>query len=167
MRLYSSTFSYKIDKMVAETNNEFNFEIFTKAYQELCDCINLLNSTFTFQLVPVLINAIASKTFTAYGLLVELKTPSHFLFLVLFQNGSWMAMMYFFECIIAFAGSAVTNNAQETLVIMTKILNNSTLNEDFTMPIQYFVSRMNIRNLNVQSCFFKIDWIILLHVKFV
>lgn len=96
-----------------------------KAYQDLCDEIDLLNSIFTFQLVPVLINAIASKTFTACGLLVEATNPSPFLLMIFLQNGFWMGTMYLLEFIMAFAGSSVTKAAQETLVVMTKILNNS------------------------------------------
>lgn len=161
----SSSFSYKIHKVVTASNIKFNVEIFIKAYQDLCDGIDLLNSIFTFQLVPVLINAIASKTFTAYGLLVEATNPSPFLLMIFLQNGFWMGTMYLLEFIMAFAGSSVTKAAQETLVVMTKILNNSSLDEDFALPMQHFVSRVNCRNLKVQNCFFKIDWIILLQVR--
>lgn len=145
---------------------KFGFEKFVKAYQDLCDGIDLLNATFTFQLAPVLVTVLITKTFTAYGVLWAMISPPERQGLTYLQNGSWLAVMYLLEIIIAFVGSAVTKNAQETLVIMTKILNNSKVDEDFVLSMQYFVSRVNCRNLNVQNCFFKIDWMILLHVKF-
>lgn len=149
--------------MVSDT--KFVFEKFIIAYQDLCDGIDFLNSTFTFQLAPVLVNVLITKTFTAYGVLWAIISPPERQGLTFLQNGSWLAIMYLIETIIAFVGSSVPKAAQETLAVMTKILNTSTLDEDFVLPMQHFVSRVNSRNLDVKNCFFKIDWMILLHVR--
>lgn len=160
-----TSFSYKIDSVVVVSDVKFSLEKFIKAYQDLCDCLDLLNSSFTFQLAPLLVNIIITKTFTGYGVLWELITPTPHRGLVFLQNASWLMVMHLLEIMIAFIGSAVTKAAQETVVIMTKILNHSKLDEDFALPMQHFVSRVNCRNLKVQNCFFKINWMILLHVR--
>lgn len=141
------------------------FEKFIQAYQDLCDAIDLLNSTFTFQLAPVLVNVIMTKTFTAYGVLWAMISPTERKGLVFLQNGSWLVIMHLLEIVISFVGSAVTKSARDTLAIMTKILNNSRIDEDFASQMQNFVLRVNCRNLKVENCFFKINWMILLHVR--
>lgn len=123
----------------------------------------MLNSTFTYQLAPILVNAITTMTFTGYGVLFEIVIETENRSLLFLQNGSWFIFMYIIIVVISFVGSSVTQAAEKTNLIMTKILNNSNPSEDFADTMQKFVTRLLCRNMNVQNCFFKISPMLLVY----
>lgn len=151
------------DKAVVDVR--FCLEKFIKTHQELCDGIDILNSTFTFNLTAVLINTLTIKTFTAYGLLWSMISPPDSTVIEHLKNGSWLMIMLVLEVTIAFVGNAVTKSAQEASVILTRVLNHSISSDAVNVSLQNFVTRLNGRKLHVQNCFIKINWSIFVHVR--
>lgn len=165
--LNRSAFSQKLDNIVIVSEKKFDLEAFVKAFQDLCDGIDLLNSTFTYQLAPIFVNAIATMIFAGYGVLWEIVIETEFRGLLFLQNGSWLTLMYIVIAVISFVGSSVTQSADETSLIMMKVLNNSEPSETFANLMQKFVTRVNCRNMHVQNCFFKVNPMLLVYVKFI
>lgn len=149
------------------SQEKFNLVAFTKAFHDLCDGIDLLNSTFTYQLVPIFVNAVTTMTFTGYGVLFEMVIKTNFRSLLFLQNGSWLCFMYIVIIVISFIGYSVTQAAEQTSLIMMKVLNNSEPSETHTNSMQKFVTRVHCRNMHVQNCFFKINPMLLVYVKFI
>ena len=48
----------KIEIFTIKSNNTKNFELFSKLFLDLCDLIEVVNSTFAFQLVPIVLGAL-------------------------------------------------------------------------------------------------------------
>lgn len=142
-----------------------NLNMFGKAYQDLCDGIELINNTFTFHLIPVMINAIIIKTVTSYGILWEYVTHSEALLFIVLQNGAWLTMQFGFQILIAYVGSSVTKNAKLTLVTIARVLNDYELSEKTATQLQNLIARINVRNLNLQNEFFIINWKLLVYVR--
>lgn len=152
-------------KSVDRVDALFHLEKFFKTHHELCEGIDLLNSTFTCHLTPVLINSLTIKTLTAYGLLWEVISPADFSAAENLQNVFWLMVMLILEVTISFAGSTLTQAAQEASGILTRVLNNSISHDALNVSMQNFITRLNGRKLHVRNCFIKINWSILVHVR--
>lgn len=131
----------------------------------LCDGIELLNSTFALNLTAVVINILIIKTFHAYEIIWELLSGSEIVTFILLQNGAWLLMQFIFEILISHVGSSVRENASETIVIISKVLNEYELSDDVAFKLQNLASMLNYRNFSVQNVFFIIDWKLLVAVS--
>lgn len=132
---------------------------------DLYDAIELINSTFTFQLIPVMINIIIFQTFICYGILWELLLHSEILMFVLMQYGAWLATHFILEVLIACVGTLLTRNAKKPLIIIAKILAHNSFSDDLSTTLQNIIVRLSSRNAIVQNEFFKINWQLLVYVS--
>lgn len=137
-----------------------------KNLHNLFDAIELINSTFTFQLIPVMINIIIFQTFICYGILWELLLRSEIFMFVLMQYGAWLATHLILEVMIANFGSLLSKNAKRPAIIINKALTNHDLSDDLSIKLQNIVVRLNSRNTIVQNDFFKINWQLLVYVSY-
>lgn len=64
-----------------------------------------------------------------------------------------------------YATSSLTKEAEGTALIISKIMNESVLNEYQKIDFMFFITQVRARNLNVQNMFFKINWNVLLTVS--
>lgn len=64
-------------------------------------------------------------------------------------------------------GSRTTKAAEKTKVIVSKIVhrNQSLTNQDGKVEFILLMTQIQLRNLNLQNCFFTIDWRVLLAVS--
>lgn len=161
---YRSTFVNKLKKetAVATKTDLRNLE---KYLHDLYDGIELVNSTFTFHLIPVMINIIIFKTFLSYGILWELLLRSEIMTFVLIQNGAWLGTHIILEVLIAYVGTLLTRNAKKPSIIITNILTNHDLSENLSSELQNVIIRINSRNTVLQNEFFKINWQLLVYVS--
>lgn len=155
----------ELDKRIVISQNVFNLKRFEKLYQELCDGIDLINTTFTFHLIPVMINSLLLQVFTAYGILWVFLSQSRMSWSIFLQNLAWLAAAYMMQNLIAYAGNSVTSNAKEVSLTITRILNNFELNSELEVALQKFVVRMNCRSLKVQNALFTVNWKLLARVS--
>lgn len=131
----------------------------------LYDAVELINSTFTFHLIFIMINIIIFQTFICYGILWELLLHSEILIFVLMQHGAWLATHFLLEIMIAYFGSILTRNAREPAIIITKIITNVDLSVNMSTALQNVIVRLNSRETIIQNEFFKIDWQLLVYVS--
>lgn len=139
---------------------------FSRIYQTLCDGIVLLNETFTFHLIPIMINTFVMQLFTAYGVLWEFMNPSNYASYILFQDVAWLSVNYAFQVVMAFVGSSLSKSAKETSLIIAKNLNELDINDELSTQLHNFVSRSQCLNFEVQNKLFFIDWKLLVTVSF-
>lgn len=140
----------------------FNLKHFSGLYNDLCDAIETINSTFTLQIIFVMANFLATDVFAAYGVLREFLSRSHRLAFMLTGNCSWMLIQYAIKVLTVQAGSSTTNEAEKTVVIVTKIAGNS--NESFKAELNSFLLHMRCRNKKLENVFFTINWNLILAV---
>lgn len=159
-----NSFNHRIGGVTIVSSNKIHLKCFANLYQDLCDCIELINSTFTFHLIPIIVNSLLIKLFAAYGMLWEFKVKSPLMLFVFLQNSAWLSMQYFLQVLSAHAGSSLTKNAKETSSIVTRILNDFELSEELSIPLQSFIARSTCRNMSVENIFFVIDWKLLVQV---
>lgn len=159
-------FRHKFDNILLVSNNNFNLRCFSRSYKNLCNAVDLLNSTFTFHLVPIVINTSIIETFAAYSILVEMRSPFKASGSIILLNVTWFIIPIVLQVVIAFFGTSLTKEAQATAVIVSDILNELELKEDVVIKLQNFLVRSQCRNLRVQNEFFVADWKLLVAVSF-
>lgn len=159
------SFSYKIDNISIAGLRNVNFKAFTRIFQNLHDGIELLNSTFTFQMIAIIINTLIIKTFAAYGIVYEILSNSKRLKFVLLQDAAWLIMQYLLQMLVCYVGSSVTMNVNATEVIISKLLNDLELNDELVNKLQNFLTRINHRTLDVGNDLFTINWKLLVAVS--
>lgn len=158
------SFIHKVDKVIIVSVNQINVKCLSSLYQNLCDSIELINSTFTFHLIIIIVNALIIELFASYGIFWEFKVQSKLMLFVLLQNTAWLSMQYVLQILSAHAGSSLTTNGKETLSIINRILNDYDRSDDLTTSLQNFISRTGSRNMLIENIFFVIDWKLLVQV---
>jgi hypothetical protein len=143
----------------------YNLQSVFNLYQDLINAIALINSTFSFHLILIVMNSLMLTIFCSYALLREILSPSELIIYTFLLNGNWLIIQFLFQVIIAFAGSSVTVQAHETLSIVSEVLNSHELSADMNDKLQNFVTRINRESLQIQNVFFVIDWKFLITVK--
>lgn len=158
-----------MNKLKKETTVAIKTELksLEKILHDLYDAIELINSTFTFHLIPVMTNIIIFKTFISYGILWELLLRSEILIFVLMQNGAWLATHFILEILIAYIGTSLTRSARKSSIIITHILTNHDLNDNLSTALQNVTVRINSRNTVLQNEFFKVNWQLLVYVSLI
>lgn len=142
-----------------------NFKAYTQLFQILCNGIDVLNSSFTFHLAPIIVSMLVFNVFSVYGVLWEFLNDSKIKLFTLLLNGTWLTMQYTLQAMLAYAGSSVTKKGRETAAIVSKVLNDFELSNELASKLQNFLTRSQCRNMKVQNCFFVIDWKILVSVS--
>lgn len=137
---------------------------FANIYEDLCDGISMLNSSFTPHLIAVMMNTLIIEIFTAYGVLHEFILPSKNSGAIVFQDSAWLVFQYSLQIMIAQIGSCLTSNAKETLIVIAKKLNKFDLSHAMSSKLQAFISQIQFRDLHVQNELFIIDWRLLVTV---
>jgi len=133
-------------------------------YHILCDVIELINSTFTSSLVFVEINFLLINIFALYGGLKEVVNNSNWIGLALSSNLSYIAIQNAINVLMIYAGSATTNEAEETNAIISKIIASNRNNKTLLSNCHDFLQIRN-RNVKLQNIFFTINWKLLLAVS--
>lgn len=136
----------------------------------MCNGIDLLNRTFTFQLVPIVINTMIIEVLSAYRVLWEIMTTSKVTedikIYVLLQESVWLMMAYSLQVTMASVGSSLSESTGETLVIVAKTLNDLEVSNDLSTKLHNFISRSQCRNLKVHNnSLFSIEWKLLVAVS--
>lgn len=134
-------------------------------YNELCDLIDSINSTFTLQLGFVMINLLLTDVFSAYGVLREIMSKSTPLKFIITANGTGMLIQYSIRALMAFSGSSTTNEAEKSLVLVNKILANTDSNDPLRADLLILLHQMRYINKKLKNNFFTVNWNVLLVVS--
>jgi 7tm Chemosensory receptor len=148
------------------THKVFKLKLFADLFNDLCDSIEVINSTFTFQLVIVITSFLLIDIFTAYGILRELMKHQNGIKLALLSNFIWIFIQYLIKIFIAHAGSSTTSEAEKAVVIVTKALGSMEFDQELKVDLNFHLIQMRCRNKNLQNVFFVINWQFILTVSF-
>lgn len=159
------SFSHEVDNIKTVSQNRINIKSFSKVHKDLCEAFDLLNSLFTFHLIPIVIITLVIEIFAAYGALNEFMTPSLHTRFILLSNLSWLMIPLIMQITIAVFGSLLSKKAKTTSIIISDILQELDLEIDVAMKLQNFLVRNQCRNFDVHNDFFNADWKLLIGVR--
>ena len=167
---YSSSFVHnKKEFRVVVHQKKFNLKLFSKLYNDLCDLIELLNKTFTWQLIFVMINLMLVDIFTAYGVVREFIEQRAFkLKFLIITNTIWSLLQFAIKYIMAYCGNSTTDEAENSLLIVTRIIEKfGDDDEKMKTDLNHLLNQMQGRNKNLENVFFAINYKLILAVSVV
>lgn len=140
--------------------------IITELYFKLCECINQVNSIFTFPLIFVAVIILVSITFSIYELLREFtKDAGGFVLVVLIGDCAAIISEVLCMIFVVHSGSSTTNEAEKTLLLVTKIINQRSTSEVNKKSFQNFLIQVQYQNFKFENCFFTINWKLIAAVR--
>lgn len=151
--------------MVLVRRQSFNLKVFSELYSELCDSIELINSTFTLHLVFVMTSLLSTDVLAVYGAVREFQSSiSRFGFLII-ANTTWMCIQYLIKAFMAHAGSSTTNEAERSLVLVTKLIITFQFDLEIKTDLNCLLTQIQVRKKNLENNFFAINWNLILSVR--
>lgn len=156
------------DKVVLTYVKNFNLKLFSELYNDQCDGIEIINSTFAMHIAFVMTSLMLTDVFAAYGILRGcLSSSGYILQFLLFSNTFWVAMQYGIKALIAHAGTSTTAEAEKSLVLVTRLVEATNSDKELTTDLNFLLIQMQCRNKNLQNHFFTINWSLILAVSFI
>lgn len=153
------------NKIYIVREKNFSLKLFDELYNDLCDAVETINSTFTLHLVFVMTSFLASDVFAAYGILREYLSGSKRLLPIMLGNFSWMAIQYSIKVLSVHAGSSTSNEAERTIIIIARTAGTLNPNDSLKSELDSFSLHMRCRNKKLENVFFFIDWTLILVVN--
>lgn len=148
--------------------DDFHLQNISQFYNKLCDLIEILNSTFTLQLVFVMISITIVDIFAAYGIICEFLTNQSIrLKFLIIGNSTWISVQCAIKFFMAHCGSSTTNEAEKSLIIVSKLadrINEKDLKTEASLNL--VITQMRVRNKNLENVFFTINYKLILAVSF-
>ena len=87
--------------------------------------------------------------------------------IVLSSEGVVMVLNIMIQSLMAHSSSSATQEAEETAVIIIKILNSSNCDKNQKKIFKSFLLQTQVRNLKFKTPLFTINWKLLLKVKYI
>lgn len=131
-----------------------------KLHDQLCDGILLINSTFTFQMIPVLALILSNGVFALHSTIKEFVSMGKIFWVVSMNNTLWIIYYILALAFMANTGSKTSDEANRTSVIVLKIINNLEGNE-LLKNFEIFSQQITKREKVIRNVFFVIDWTVL------
>lgn len=142
-----------------------NSTLFMDLYNELCDAIDLINSTFTNHLIVVMINLLTMDVLSAFALMREFFLNSSSIGFYLTIYGLWMFFNFSIKLFMAHAGSSTTREGDKTIVLVTKAGGRMSNNDDLKPDLNSLLLHMRSRSKKLENIFFPINWNLILAVR--
>lgn len=143
----------------------FNLKLFSELYNELCDAIEIVNATFTNQLVLVIIYMLAIEILAAYGFIREFIQDSDVRELEMMLGCLFFFLLqYCIKVALVFAGSTTTKEAEMSTDHLTKLISNFEGSTEVRHDLNFLLLQMKFRKKNLQSIFFTINYHLILAV---
>ena len=113
-----------------------------------------------------MISILITDVFAVYGILRELRSDSSMFDFLLIANSMWIFIQYLIKLLMAYAGSSTTQEAEKTVVLVTKLIIQSDSNKELKTNLNYFLVQMQARKKSLETIFFIINWNLILTVSF-
>jgi 7tm Chemosensory receptor len=146
-------------------NNSQNIQELTKLFHQLCDMIDMINASFIFPLNFIFFNFFISNILSCFNIFWEYKKESDLLY-VIANEGSYFVFNYCIQSLCVHASCTLTNEATETSTIVAKITNNQSFDKSSRKLLKSFLTQHQSRNFKLQTCFFTLNWKLILSVSF-
>ncbi|CRL05737.1 CLUMA_CG018766, isoform A [Clunio marinus] len=129
-------------------------------YSNLCDGIDLVNESLTFQLIPFLVYYLTANLFAIYSTIREVFYQTPLMYIAIGTNICWMILHSVIASIALYSGHITTKCALRTPIIVSSILRNCKDKESpFTKDaFKTFLLEVQHRNMFIENEFFRIDW---------
>jgi hypothetical protein len=105
--------------------------------------------------------------FAAYGIVKEVLASQSATRFTIIPNMIWLIIQYAIKVFIAHVGSSTTDEAEKSVVIVTKALGSLEFSEDLKVDLNFLLTQMRCRNKNLQNVFFAINWNFILAVNLI
>lgn len=159
---------------------------FMRSFLGLCDAIDIINETFTFQITLLFMSLLVRKIifsinliesfefgfefssiFASFGIVNELLQRTDHTSASLLLNGLSLIGYGILIMITLNSGSSLTKEARATITVISKheASGIKSAKESHKIDFIFFVTQMRSRNLQIQNDFFKINWNVLLAVS--
>lgn len=150
---------YKIEQKALD------LKLFTELYNKLCDILQVISSTFTLHLIIVMLNFTAVEIFGGYGIVREVLLPSRNV-LNLIASFVWILSQYPIKFFMASSGSSTTEEAEKSLVLISKIITSTgEHDQEYKNALNIVLHQMQVREKRLSNIFFNIDYNIILAVR--
>jgi len=142
-----------------------NVKCSNEIYIDLCDAIKLINSTFTIHIVIVMASFLLTDVFPFHGIIKDYLTNTNGLTFSFVGNIIWIVFQFAFKLMMAHAGSSTTEEAEETLVIVSKLICYTEPTNPLKPELLSLLIQMRTFNKKLSSMFFNIDWVLIFSVR--
>lgn len=141
--------------------------IITDLYGRLCDCIDLVNDSFTFQLIPFMVYYLTANLFAIYSMIREAFYQTPLMFVACGVNIWWILLHNAIISIALYSGYTTTRCALKTPIIVSSIVKSRKWSESrCTVKVfKTFLVEVLYRNIFFENEFVRIDWKLLFTVS--
>lgn len=146
-------------------NNSQNIQELTELFHQLCDMIDLINDSFTFPLNFIFFDYFISNMLSCFNIFWEYKRNSD-LFYVIVNEATYVIFNYCLQSLCVHASCTLSNEASETSTIVAKVMNSRNFDKSSRKLLKSFLAQHQCRNFKLQTCFFTLNWKLLLTVSF-
>lgn len=134
-------------------------------FHNLCDAVELANASITLPITFVVFHWFILNLLAFFShVWMIFKEPTYLLF-VLITDGAWIISNYAIQTMIIYASSSATKAAEQTSIIICKILAHQECSKSHAEVFKAFLIHNLYRNLKFQTPFFTINWKLLLAVS--
>lgn len=134
-------------------------------YHDLCDMIEIINSSLTFPLILVVIHFFVLNLFAIFSHIWIFTQDRENFSVILTTDGVMILLNWFQLCILAHTSTTTTREAEETAVIVSRIVNKHECSKHQQKILKNFLLQNQYRNLKLRTPLFDINWKLLLSVS--
>lgn len=146
-------------------SKKFEINVSLEIYEMLFQCIDLINSNLTFQLIYMFGFMLVSIIFEIHTVLVVFHQQSQTKFLVLIPNVLWMLLYLHLWIIVIHSSVSAMNSFSQIGSIEYKILRDmKSLEPAASQYIKAYLRHIRGLRKNFETIFFDIDWRLLFGV---
>lgn len=138
-----------------------------KIFHDLADLIDTVNSCLTVPLGCLMLHFFVLNLFLLFNNIWSLMRDYESFFLAFTTDGTMIIVNYAVQGTMAHTSYTTAREAEETAVIVSKIINSRDTSENNREMFKSFLGQNQFRNLNFQNAFFVINWKLLLAVSFI
>lgn len=133
-------------------------KIFAEVFNDLCDAIELTNSTFTFHIIFVITSFLLTNVFAVYITLREVLSEKSEMMHIAIAACVFVVVQYSIKVFIAHIGSSTSIEAGKPMKIVSKALATMDYDENMKTDLNFLLIQMQSRNKILQNVFFAINW---------
>lgn len=144
---------------------KLDLRLFTELYNNLCDTLLIINSTFTPNLIVVMTIFMTIDIFGVYDVVREIMSPSRNI-ANLIGSSFWVLLQYPMKIFMAYSGSSTTKEAEKSSVLISKMITSTgEHNSQHKNSLSITLHQMQIREKRLSNIFFNIDYNVILAVS--
>lgn len=135
-------------------------------YHDLCNVVDMINSTLTFPLVFVIFYFFIMNLFATYNNVYTFFNDPEKLFFVCINDGTWVLVNYVLQSVLIHSSYSTTREAEQSAIIIAKLISSNKCSKIHHDVFSSFLVQNQYRSLKFQTPFFTINWKLLLAVSY-